>query len=36
VETRVRKAAGPDFEQGLADGRELTLDEAVAIALDDV
>ena len=26
-------AAGPDFERGYAEGRALTLDEAVSIAL---
>jgi hypothetical protein len=33
-EARVGKVAGPDFERGYARGRELTLDEAVAIALE--
>jgi predicted ATPase/class 3 adenylate cyclase len=30
---RIRDAAGPAFDRGYADGRELTLDEAVSLAL---
>ena len=33
-EIRIRDAAGPDFDRGYSDGRNLTLDEAVAIAVD--
>jgi predicted ATPase/class 3 adenylate cyclase len=32
-EARIREAAGPDFERGYADGRDLALDEAVSLAL---
>ena len=32
-EARIREAAGPEFERGYAEGRALTLDEAVSIAL---
>jgi hypothetical protein len=32
-EARILSAAGPEFERGRSDGRELTLDEAVALAL---
>jgi ATP/maltotriose-dependent transcriptional regulator MalT len=35
VEQRIRAVAGPDFDRGYARGRELTLDEAVALALSD-
>ena len=30
----IRKAAGPEFERGRAEGRALTLDDAVALALE--
>ena len=33
---RVRTAAGPDFDRGYSEGRNLTLDEAVALALDSI
>jgi predicted ATPase len=33
AEARVRKVAGPDFDRGYAEGRELTLDDAVSLAL---
>ena len=33
AEERMRKVAGPDFDRGYAEGRELTLDEAVSSAL---
>jgi len=29
-------AAGPDFDRGYSEGRNLTLDEAVALALDSI
>jgi predicted ATPase len=32
-EARIRGAAGPDFERGCAEGRALTLDDAVSLAL---
>ena len=32
-EARILGAAGPEFDRGRSDGRELTLDEAVALAL---
>jgi predicted ATPase/class 3 adenylate cyclase len=32
TEERMRELAGPDFERALAEGRELTLDEAVELA----
>ncbi|MBA2741683.1 MAG: adenylate/guanylate cyclase domain-containing protein [Actinobacteria bacterium] len=32
-EARIREAAGPEFERGYAEGRELTLAEAVSLAL---
>ena len=32
-EARILGAAGPEFERGRAEGRELALDEAVALAL---
>jgi len=32
-EARIRGAAGPDFERGCAEGRALTLDDAVRLAL---
>jgi hypothetical protein len=35
-EPRVLAAAGPRFEEGLADGRTLTLDEAVEYAVSDI
>ena len=35
AEERMRKIAGPDFERGYAEGRELTLDDAVSLALED-
>jgi hypothetical protein len=34
AEERMRKVAGPDFDRGYAEGRELTLDEAVSSALE--
>ena len=33
-EIRIRAAAGPDFDRGYSEGRNLTLDEAVVIARD--
>jgi hypothetical protein len=33
-EALIRKAAGPGFERGRAEGRALTLDDAVALALE--
>jgi predicted ATPase/class 3 adenylate cyclase len=33
IEERVRKVAGREFDRGYGEGRELTLDEAVAIAV---
>jgi predicted ATPase/class 3 adenylate cyclase len=33
-EARIRELAGPAFERGRADGRRLTLDDAVSIALE--
>jgi hypothetical protein len=30
----MRELAGPDFERGCIEGRELTLDEAVSLALE--
>ena len=33
---RVRTAAGPAFDRGYSDGRNLTLDEAVVMALDSI
>ena len=33
-EVRIRAAAGPDFDRGYSEGRNLTLDEAVVIARD--
>jgi len=33
-EDRIRELAGPEFDRGLAEGRALTLDDAVSIALD--
>lgn len=33
---RVLTAAGPDFDRGYSEGRNLTLDEAVALALDSI
>jgi predicted ATPase len=35
METRVSGAAGPEFDRGRAEGRELTLDEAVLLALTE-
>ena len=35
-QVRVRTAAGPDFDRGYNEGRNLTLDEAVVIALDSM
>jgi predicted ATPase/class 3 adenylate cyclase len=35
-EARIRELVGPEFERGCAEGRELTLDNAVALALDHV
>ena len=32
-EVRIRELAGPEFERGVAEGRTLTLDDAVALAL---
>ena len=32
-EERIREAAGPDFERGYAEGRTLTLDDAVSLVL---
>jgi predicted ATPase/class 3 adenylate cyclase len=34
VEARVRASSGPELERGLAEGRELTLDEATSAALE--
>jgi predicted ATPase/class 3 adenylate cyclase len=34
-EARIRQAAGPDFERGRKEGRDLTLDDAVSLALAD-
>jgi len=34
-EARIRRAAGPEFERGYAEGRDLTLDEAVSLALSE-
>jgi len=31
---RIRELAGPEFDRGRADGRALTLDDAVSIALE--
>jgi predicted ATPase len=33
AQERMRKVAGPDFDRGYAEGRELTLDDAVSLAL---
>ena len=33
-ETRIRNAAGPDFDRGYAEGRGLDLDDAVSLALE--
>jgi hypothetical protein len=33
VEERVRRVAGPEFERGYAEGRDLDLDAAVSLAL---
>lgn len=33
-ERRIRELAGPEFERGRAEGRALTLDDAVSIALE--
>ncbi len=33
-EARIREAAGPEFERGCAEGRGLTLDDAVSLALE--
>lgn len=33
-EPRIRPVAGPDFERGYREGRALTLDDAVSIALE--
>jgi hypothetical protein len=33
-ELRIRGLAGSEFDRGLAEGRALTLDEAVSIALE--
>jgi predicted ATPase len=33
-EERIREAAGPEFERGYAEGRALTLDDAVSLALE--
>jgi hypothetical protein len=33
-EVRIRELAGPEFDHGHADGRVLTLDDAVAVALE--
>jgi predicted ATPase len=35
AEERMRQVAGPDFDRGYAEGRELTLDDAVSLALGD-
>jgi len=32
-EGRIRELAGPEFERGCAEGRALTLDDAVSLAL---
>jgi hypothetical protein len=34
AERRIREASGPDFDRGYAEGRELTLDDAVSSALE--
>ena len=34
-EARIRRASGPDFERGYAEGRELTLDDAASLALSE-
>ena len=34
-ETRIRNAAGPEFDRGYAEGRDFNLDDAVSLALDD-
>jgi hypothetical protein len=33
-ERRIREVAGPEFERGRAEGRALTLDDAVSMALE--
>lgn len=33
-ESRIREAAGPEFERGYSEGRALTLDDAVSLALE--
>lgn len=33
-EARIREVAGPEFDRGYADGRALTLDDAVSVALE--
>ena len=35
AEERMRKVAGPDFDRGYAEGRNLDLDAAVSLALGD-
>ena len=34
-EARIREASGPEFDRGYAEGRELTLDDAVSLALSE-
>ena len=34
-EARIRQAAGRDFDRGYAEGRDLTLDDAVSLALSE-
>ncbi len=34
-ETRIRNAAGPEFDRGYAEGRDFNLDDAVSLALGD-
>ena len=34
-EARIRQASGPEFDRGYAEGRELTLDDAVSLALSE-
>ena len=34
-DSRIRRVAGPDFDRGYAEGRELTLDDAVSLALSE-
>ena len=34
-EARIRQSVGPEFDRGYAEGRELTLDDAVSLALSE-